>query len=396
MAVRQAAFAALLAILGLAGASCDDFRTPAHAGSHASAAIAPAAGTRAAPASATVPEPAPAAANDSAPAAMATASLALIPAPDPVPVPTDPRAQPIEAAAAGDLKGRPSKALLIKLEVLLDRANFSPGVIDGQTGSNLAHAINAYETAHGLPDAAGKVDDALIQALAKADTGPVTQDYVITADDAKGPYLGAVPQGFEAMAALPRLDYSTPLQALAERFHMSQALLTELNPGADLTKAGTSILVVRPGAGRLTQPAARIEVDKNAGQVRVLGTGGDLLAAYPATVGSTERPAPSGEWAVTAVAANPNYTYDPSRLTFGPKSKGKLTIAPGPNNPVGSTWIALTAPTYGIHGAPDPTKVGKTASHGCVRLTNWDAAALGRAVKKGTPVIFVGVETKKA
>jgi lipoprotein-anchoring transpeptidase ErfK/SrfK len=121
-----------------------------------------------------------------------------------------------------------------------------------------------------------------------------------------------------------------------------------------------------------------------------------LLAVYPATVGSTERPAPDGEWAVRTVAPNPTYTYDPSRLTFGKTEQGKLTIKPGPNNPVGSTWIDLTKDTYGIHGTPDPRQVGKTASHGCVRLTNWDARQLGAAVKKGAVVAFVGVEQVKA
>ena len=144
------------------------------------------------------------------------------------------------------------------------------------------------------------------------------------------------------------------------------------------------------------QTAARVEVDKALNQVRALDAGGKLLAVFPATVGSTERPAPDGVWAVKTVVANPNYSYDPKRLTFGDASKGVMTVPPGPNNPVGSTWIALTKETYGIHGTPDPTRIGKTASHGCVRLTNWDAAALGRAVKKGTPVVFVGLETKKS
>ncbi|MEP6968702.1 MAG: L,D-transpeptidase, partial [Pseudomonadota bacterium] len=140
---------------------------------------------------------------------------------------------------------------------------------------------------------------------------------------------------------------------------------------------------------------ARLEVDKSAAQLRAYDEAGKLVALFPATVGSTERPAPSGQWAVRAVAPDPTYTYDPKRLTFGDASKGKLTIPAGPNNPVGSTWIDLTAETYGIHGSPDPAKIGKTASHGCVRLTNWDAAALGRAVKKGTQVLFVGAERRR-
>ena len=153
-------------------------------------------------------------------------------------------------------------------------------------------------------------------------------------------------------------------------------------------------MVTAPGPEHDYQ-ASRIEVDKTNDQVRVFGADGKLAAEYPATVGSTERPAPSGVFAVTAVAPHPAYFYDPARLTFTPTgAKGKLRIAPGPNNPVGSTWIALTVPTYGIHGAPDPTEIGKQQSHGCVRLTNWDAAELGKAVKKGVPVNFVGTEKK--
>jgi lipoprotein-anchoring transpeptidase ErfK/SrfK len=138
-----------------------------------------------------------------------------------------------------------------------------------------------------------------------------------------------------------------------------------------------------------------VEVDKGANQLRVYDNAGTLVAVFPATVGSTERPAPSGRWGIKSVTFNPTYVYDPKVLTFGPKRKGVLKIAPGPNSPVGSVWIELTKATYGIHGAPDPELVGKTASHGCVRLTNWDAVALGHALKPATPVIFVGQTTKR-
>jgi lipoprotein-anchoring transpeptidase ErfK/SrfK len=154
-------------------------------------------------------------------------------------------------------------------------------------------------------------------------------------------------------------------------------------------------VVAALGPDKLPAPVTRIEVDKTKRQVRAYD-GDVLLAVYPATVGSTERPAPEGDWAVRTVASNPTYTYDPSRLTFGKAAQGKLTIKAGPNNPVGSTWIDLTKDTYGIHGTPDPRLVGKTASHGCVRLTNWDVRQLGQAVKKGTVVDFVGVEQAKA
>ena len=291
-------------------------------------------------------------------------------------------------AKADDLRGQ-----LLKAEVLLDRAHFSPGVIDGRDGGNLKQAIVAYEAAKGLPGD-GSLDQPLWNALITADQGPVVTDYMITAEDVKGPFIGKVPTDMKAMAKLDHLGFTSPLQLLAEKFHMDQKLLTALNPGANLAVAGTTIVVTAPGGDDLGVEAASIQVDKSSQQVRAYDVGGKLLAVYPATVGSQERPAPTGTWAVRVVAPRPDYTFDPARLSFG-KSKKVLTIPPGPNNPVGSTWIALTKDTYGIHGTPDPTPVGKVASHGCVRLTNWDAHQLGKAVKKGAQVVFVGEETRK-
>lgn len=305
-----------------------------------------------------------------------------------------PEGHAIEATNFADsLAPDAERRLLIRVEVLLDRANFSPGQIDGTPGENLHNALAAYAQAHGL-SSEGTVTAQVFGALTGADKAPVTRDYVITSDDLKGPFIGSVPEDFVKMAKLKHLGYRNPQQKLAEEFHMSEGLLRALNPGVDFNKVGTKLLVVRPGNGNLTADVARVEVDKGANQARVYDNAGTLVGVFPATVGSTERPAPSGRWAVKAVTFNPTYVYDPKVLTFGPKRKGKLTIAPGPNNPVGSVWIELTKPTYGIHGAPDPQLVGKTASHGCVRLTNWDAVTLGRAVKRDTPVIFVGQTTK--
>jgi len=303
-----------------------------------------------------------------------------------------PLAQPIDTAdwSAEPVTAQAKKNALLRAEVLLARAHFSPGVIDGLDGANLQNAISAFEADRGLP-VDGKMSQAVWAALAK-DTQPALTDYVITPADVKGPFLAKVPTDLAEMAKLPALSFTSPEEALAERFHMDEGLLRSLNPGADFKAPGTKIVVAALGPDRLKAPVTRIEVDKTRRQVRAFGAGDVLLAVYPATVGSTERPAPDGVWAVRTVAPNPTYTYDPSRLTFGKASNGKLTIPPGPNNPVGSTWIDLTIPTYGIHGTPDPRQVGKTASHGCVRLTNWDVRQLSRAVKKGTVVAFVGVE----
>ena len=310
------------------------------------------------------------------------------------PASRQPEGRAIEAAKfAESLPPGAQRRLLIKVEVLLDRAHFSPGAIDGMSGENLHNALAAYAQAHGLATE-GMVTAQILGALAGADRSPITQDYTITSEDEKGPFIGSVPENFVRMAKLRHLGYCSPKQELAERFHMSEGLLRALNPAANFRKRGTRILVVQPGNGDLAPDVARVEVDKSANQLRVYDNAGTLAAVFPATVGSTERPAPTGRWALKAVTFNPTYVYDPKVLTFGPKRRGVLKIAAGPNNPVGSVWIELTKPTYGIHGAPDPDLVGKTASHGCVRLTNWDAVALGRAVKPDTPVIFVGDETK--
>ncbi len=305
-----------------------------------------------------------------------------------------PVGQAINASAfAPDAKSEALRNQLIKVEILLDRAHVSPGVIDGRDGGNLRQAILAYEAAHGL-GGDGAVDQPLWEALTRADASPVVTDHVITDDDVKGPFIGKVPTDMTAMSKLDHMGYATPRQLLAEAFHMDQKLLAALNPGVDFSVAGTSIVVAVPDTGPLQVKVALVEVDKGIQQVRAFDEVGKLAAVYPATVGSQERPAPSGEWAVRVVAPRPDYTFDPSRLTFG-KSKTKLTIAAGPNNPVGSTWIGLTKDTYGIHGAPDPTLVGKVASHGCVRLTNWAARQLGQAVKAGTRVLFVGEAARR-
>jgi len=306
-----------------------------------------------------------------------------------------PLAQAINAATFDPAAADPEahRNLLVRVQTLLDRAHFSPGVIDGRDGANLTLAIKAFQASRSLP-ADGAITEELVETLTAGDAGPVLVEYKITAQDEAGPFSPPIPKDdYEAMAKLPALDYVTPREMLAERFHMDEALLEALNPGVDFGVAGTTIVVAAAGADTLDRKVDRIEIDKAQGQVRAFDKDGALLAVYPATVGSTERPAPSGEWAVRTLAPRPTYTYDPSRLTFG-KPKAKLTIKPGPNNPVGSTWIDLTKDTYGIHGTPDPKLVNKRASHGCVRLTNWDAAELGSAVNKGAKVIFMGAEAR--
>jgi len=276
---------------------------------------------------------------------------------------------------------------LIRAQILLDRANFSPGVIDGLGGDNTRQALTAFEQANDL-EADGVLDAEVFQRLTAADSRPVLADYTLTAADLAGPFIGTVPEDLQQMAALETVGYANVQEALAEKFHMTEAMLTSLNPNADFSQAGTVIVVPAVGPTELPQAVARITIDKTERSLRAYDAQDRLIAFYPATIGSSERPAPSGTVTVVGVAPEPNYTYDPSRVSYD-RGDRKVVVPAGPNNPVGSVWIDLSRDTYGIHGTPDPSKVGKTFSSGCVRLTNWDAEQLAASVEPGVEVRFI-------
>lgn len=286
---------------------------------------------------------------------------------------------------AGSAAG-PYDPAILRIQVLLDRARFSPGVIDGHAGENLERALKAYAQANGL-DADGKLTTALWNRLTRADPRPVVRSYVIDADDVAGPFSARIPPDFAAQADLDQLGYGTPAEELAESFHMDPALLEALNPGADF-RPGSTVLVAVPGGDDLGEDVSKIEVDSAAGIVRAFGANGRLLAAYPATVGSRSQPAPTGPMLVEAVQAAPSYNYVSDKVTQAGAIRLRNEIAPGPNNPIGVVWIALSDDRYGLHGGPDPGEVGKAAEHGWVRMTNWDARELARGVTQGVLVMF--------
>ncbi|HYC67752.1 L,D-transpeptidase family protein [Brevundimonas sp.] len=327
------------------------------------------------------PEPAepPAAPAANAPQPLLTAAQIEAGVPQPATAPaTPPGGQPTAPAAYAPDPG------LVRLQILLDRSPFSPGVIDGLAGDNTRQAIAAWRKANDLGE--GDTADAeLLQRLAAADTAPVMTTYVLTAADLAGPF--SPPPGDLADQAAAGTHYTSARERLAERFHITEALLQGLNPGVDFRRAGQTI-VVPAVADRPLGEVARIVVDKTERSARAFDASGRLLAFYPATIGSTARPAPSGTLRVLGVANEPDYTYDPAKLSYD-RGDEKVVVPAGPNNPVGSVWIDLSRDSYGIHGSPDPSKIAKTASNGCVRLTNWDAEQLAASVKPGVEVRFI-------
>ncbi|MFB9264679.1 L,D-transpeptidase family protein [Bradyrhizobium erythrophlei] len=277
----------------------------------------------------------------------------------------------------------------VRLQVLLDRARFSPGEIDGRFGENAKKALRAYAEAQQLPVTDEVTDD--VWKRLQADDRPVVANYTIAEKDVAGPFLRKLPARMEEMKDIPKLSYTSSREGLAEKFHMSEQLLSALNPGQRFDRAGDVIAVIDTGAGqaKTSEKADRVEVDKRRQTVRLFDKTSTPIGFYPATVGSEEKPSPTGTLKVTEINRNPTYRYDPKYHFKGVHSRRPFTIRPGPNNPVGTVWINLSAEGYGIHGTPSPGKVSKTQSHGCVRLTNWDAERVAERVSKGTPVIFL-------
>ena len=287
-------------------------------------------------------------------------------------------------------------ALAVKLQVLLDRAHMSPGEIDGRFGDNVQKAVRAYADLNGFSSET-KLTPEIWAKLQPGASQPVMTRYTLTDDDVKGPFLKKLPAKMEDMKELKKLSYTSAREALGERFHMSQDLLSEINPGIKFDQSGETINVVDVASDKVGGKIARVEVDKTRETVTAFDKDGAMLAFFPASVGSEEKPTPDGTLKVVSIDANPTYRYNPKYKFKGVSSTKPFTIRGGPNNPVGAMWIGLSSGEgYGIHGTAEPSRISKSESHGCVRLTNWDVQRLAEALKKGVEVSFVdGKQAKR-
>lgn len=308
------------------------------------------------------------------------------PAPRPTPqyLPRPPPRVPVAIPVITNLTSRDIAAV----QTLMDRANFSCGVIDGKQGPRTRAALRLWQEANKLP-ATSAIDEPTLRALAPLDQA-FTSRTVTPADHAA---LTRVPTTWLGRSQAARLDYQTVLERVAEESHAAEAFIRELNPQASWPNPPAGTVLIVPNPLPALQPAAdRITISLSQKFVRVFDKNGALVALFPCSIAKDQEKRPVGELFIVTCAENPNYYFDPALFAEDPEAQtmtGKLVIPPGPNNPVGVAWMSLNLPGYGMHGTPHPEDIGKTESHGCFRLANWNAEKLLRMIRVGMPVRVV-------
>jgi lipoprotein-anchoring transpeptidase ErfK/SrfK len=285
-----------------------------------------------------------------------------------------------------EVKPGASPSAILRAEILLDRAHFSPGQINDGYTDTLRKAVLAYRAAHRRPFS--NFVDAELWSKLNVDHAPALQEYTLLDKDVSGPYTPNIPAGLKEKAKLKALNYRSAEEGLSEKFHCSPQLLRKLNPGKRFDTAGTQLLVpnviVAPPAGK----ARKLVVSRYRAILQVLDQHGRVMASYPATMGSEHDPLPIGKWSVREIRMYPWFHYNSNLFWDVEDKNARAILPPGPNNPVGAVWIGLTKAHYGIHGTENPEDIGRTESHGCIRLTNWSVLEVASMIKKGMPVIL--------
>lgn len=298
---------------------------------------------------------------------------------------------------------------VLHVQVILDHLGFSPGVLDGQRGMSLTAAIKGFQQSRGLKQT-GKVDPATLAALKPYQGWTPTKTLVLSKQALTGPYINPIPHDEDKQAKLPGLYYRSPMEKLAEMFHTTPEVLLALNSPETPLRPGTKVVFPNalptsraypadlPAEWRKTlnmlnvdanaPEAAKIVIDKSESVLKVFDDSNKLVAQFQVTTGSTHDPLPIGHWKINGPDYNPKFAYNPNLFWDAKASDSKAMLPPGPNGPVGVVWLDLSKEHYGIHGTPNPELIGRTESHGCVRLANWNAARLALMVKAGTPVVF--------
>lgn len=298
---------------------------------------------------------------------------------------------------------------ILHVQVILDHLGFSPGILDGREGQSLTAALRGYQISRQLP-VTGKIDPRTLQSLHAHRAVRPTRIVRLTPEMLAGPYIRPWPKAPQAQAKLKTMGYRSAIEKLAEMFHTTPQVLIELNSPDTRLAAGVPVqfpgVNPAPGAypadlkpewrktladlnvGAAQPKAARIVVDKSDKVLRVFGKDGKLAAQFNVTTGSTRDPLPIGSWKIRGVATNPDFHYNPKLFWDVSDKKPDALLPPGPNSPVGVVWIDLSKEHYGIHGTPEPQMIGRTESHGCIRLTNWDAARLALMVDASTSAVF--------
>jgi lipoprotein-anchoring transpeptidase ErfK/SrfK len=296
----------------------------------------------------------------------------------------------------GDVAG-PS---VLRTQILLDRALFSPGIMDGRWGKNTVQALYWFQRREGLP-ATARLDSATFQRLRQVAGNPseLVVRKTLTEEDVKGPFTD-IPEDIYEHAKLSCSCYESLSEKLSEDYHATPDLLKKLNPDVDLDnlQAGQAIYVpaVRDESRAGTRgQVAKIIVSGRGNYVHAVDAGGKVLYHFPSTLGGKYSPSPSGGFKINGVTQDPSWHYQPGILVGVPDSEPEAMIPAGPNVAVGKVWIDLSEPHYGIHGTSEPQTIGYAASNGCVRLTNWDVEFLSHHVRAGVPVEFRDISGQK-